>query len=135
MIVQAHGHFDLLHYGHLKHLQAARLLAESFGGWPVLVVTITAGRHMTKFGHPIFTDEQRLEMLSEFRCVDRVEVVDDPGPYKAIDQIDPDIYVKGIEYEGRLPEHQYCIDRGIQVKFLGEKLFGSTRLKSLLPVA
>ena len=122
MIVQCHGHFDLLHYGHLKHLQAARTL----GGR--LVVSITAGRFMVKPGHPIFTDEQRKEMLEALRCVDSVVLVDTHGPEAAIEMVRPDIYVKGCEYEGRLPEMQYCLDRGIEVKFLGEKIFGSTRL-------
>ena len=94
-----------------------------------LVVTLTAGRHMTKPGHPFFTDEQRVEMLMAWvGVVDRVEVIDSPGPYAAIDLVGPDIYVKGREYEGRLPELQYCLDRGIKVMFLGEKIFGSTRL-------
>lgn len=129
MIVLSHGHFDLLHYGHFAHLKAARAVA----GDGLLVVGLTAGRFMTKFGHPIFTDEQRVEMLQELRCVDRAIIVEDSGPYKAIDQVNPDIYVKGREYEGRLPEEGYCIQRGIKVVFVGEKIFGSTRLKSLLP--
>ena len=121
MIVQCHGHFDLLHYGHLLHLQAASKLGR-------LTVTLTAGRHMTKPGHPIFTDEQRLEMVGALSCVNSVIVIDSPCAEDAIEEIKPDIYVKGREYAGKLPEMQYCLDRGIKVMFLGEKIFGSTRL-------
>ena len=90
---------------------------------------------MSKFGHPIFTDKQRKEMLLALRCVDEVIIVQDSGPYKAIDLVKPNIFVKGKEYEGRLPEEQYLTDRGIKIVFIGEKIFGSTRLKSLLPVS
>lgn len=99
------------------------------------MVTITSGECMTKFGHPIFSDDERRKMLEELRCVDEVIVVQDAGPYRAIEMVNPDVYVKGKEYIGRLPEQKFCEDRGIEVKFLGEKLFGSTRLKSLLPGA
>lgn len=129
MVIQAHGHFDLLHPGHFEHLR----LAKALGG--ELVVTITSGECMTKFGHPIFSDEERKSMLEALRFVDRVVVIDDAGPYTAIELIDPDVYVKGREYIGRLPEQKFCENRGIKVVFVGEKTFGSTRLKSLLPGA
>lgn len=90
---------------------------------------------MTKYGHPIFTDEQRLEMVKALRCVDDAIIINDPGPYKAIELVHPDIYVKGLEYKMSLQERQFCEDSGIRVMFLGDKLFGSTRLKSLLPGA
>ena len=133
MIVQCHGHFDLLHYGHLKHLQAASKLCFGLKGNRTgeLVVTLTAGRHMTKPGHPIFTDEQRLEMVGALSCVNSVIVIDSPSAEDAIEEVKPDIYVKGREYAERLPELQYCLDRGIMVMFLGEKIFGSTRLLNI----
>lgn len=121
MIVQCHGHFDLFHYGHLLHLQAASELG-------TLVVTLTAGKYMTKPGHPIFTDKQRWRMLRALRCVDDVLIIDSPHAELALDVVKPDIYVKGKEYEGRCLEMQYCLDRKIKVMFLGEKIFGSTRL-------
>jgi bifunctional ADP-heptose synthase (sugar kinase/adenylyltransferase) len=76
----------------------------------------------------LYTDEERVLMLRELRCVGSVYICDDPGPYRAIDDINPDLYVKGVEYKGKLPEFQYCIDRGIGVRFLGEKIYGSTRI-------
>ena len=36
-VVQAHGTFDLLHLGHVRHLEAARKLGDA------LIVTVTAG--------------------------------------------------------------------------------------------
>ena len=37
-VIQAHGTFDLLHLGHVRHLEAARKLGD------VLIVTVTADR-------------------------------------------------------------------------------------------
>lgn len=120
-IVQCHGHFDLLHPGHIKHLKEASKLGR-------LSVTLTSGKYMTKFGHPIFSDDERLEMLSSLRFVSSVIVINSAYPYDAIDEVNPDIYVKGKEYEGKLPEQTYCEAKGIKVMFLGEKLYGSTTL-------
>ena len=40
-VVQAHGAFDLLHLGHVRHLEAARRLGD------LLVVTVTADQYVT----------------------------------------------------------------------------------------
>lgn len=128
-VVQCHGHFDLFHYGHLKHLEEASKLGR-------LYVTLTSGRYMTKPGHPIFTDEQRLEMVLSLKCVWKAAICDSPDAESAIKMVHPDIYVKGKEYDGCLAEQKFCEERGIKVVFLGEKLFGSTNLKSsLFPAA
>ncbi len=131
MIVQAHGHFDLLHPGHIKHLKQAEQLTWNYRfkhKKGILVVTLTAGRWMTKPGHPIFTDSERLEMLQSLRFVDQVFIIDSIEPYPAIDLVKPDIYVKGVEYEGCLREQKYCEERGIEVRFLGKKIYGSTTI-------
>ena len=48
-VVHCHGCFDLLHIGHIKHLQAARRMGD------VLVVTVTPDEHVHKGpGRPAF---------------------------------------------------------------------------------
>ena len=57
-VIQAHGTFDLLHLGHVRHLEAARKLGD------VLIVTVTADRFVNKGpGRPVFNAELRAEML------------------------------------------------------------------------
>jgi cytidyltransferase-like protein len=52
--VHCHGVFDLLHVGHIKHLQAAARLGD------VLVVTITPDRFVNKGPHrPAFPEKLR----------------------------------------------------------------------------
>ena len=64
-IVQAHGCFDLLHLGHIRHLQAAKAAGD------YLIVTVTPDEFVSKGpGRPVFPLEQRMEALRALACVD-----------------------------------------------------------------
>jgi rfaE bifunctional protein nucleotidyltransferase chain/domain len=96
-VVLAHGTFDLLHIGHVRHLQAARQHGD------VLIVTITGDAHVNKGpGRPVFPEELRSEMLASLMVVDFVGIVDGPDALPAIGAIRPSAYVKGQDY--RNPE-------------------------------
>src|ERR1700680_3348397 len=89
-VVQAHGTFDLLHLGHVRHLEAARRLGD------LLVVTVTADRFVNKGpGRPVFNAELRAEMLATLEYVDWVAVNDAADAVSAIERIRPSIYIKG----------------------------------------
>ena len=93
-VVQAHGTFDLLHLGHVRHLEAARKLGD------VLVVTVTADRFVNKGpGRPVFNAELRAEMLATLEYVDWVAINDAADAVSAIERIRPTIYVKGQDYQ------------------------------------
>src|SRR3984885_14742116 len=88
-VVQAHGTFDLLHIGHVRHLEAARKLGD------VLVVTLTANQFVNKGpGRPVFGEALRAEMLASLQYVDWVAINPEPDAVNAIAAIRPDIYVK-----------------------------------------
>jgi len=92
-IVQAHGTFDLLHLGHVRHLAAARREGD------VLVVTVTADGHVNKGpGRPVFPQGLRAEMLAALGSVDYVAINDAPSAEPAISAIRPSVYVKGNDY-------------------------------------
>ncbi len=87
-VVQAHGTFDLLHIGHVRHLEAARDLGD------VLIVTITADRFVNKGpGRPVFAEALRAEMLATLQYVDWVAINPEPDAVNAISCVRPDIYV------------------------------------------
>ena len=66
-IVHCHGVFDLLHPGHLRHLQEAKKQGDK------LVVSITPDRFVNKGpGRPAFTENLRLEQLAALIYVDYV---------------------------------------------------------------
>src|SRR5689334_3927010 len=92
-VVQAHGTFDLLHPGHVRHLEAASRLGE------VLIVTITADRFVNKGpGRPVFGEVLRAEMLANLANVDWVGINESPDAVSAIETIRPSVYVKGQDY-------------------------------------
>ena len=122
--VLACGCFDGLHIGHLKHLQKARSLGDH------LMVAMTHDDYVGKGpGRPVFGWKEREAMLSALRCVDGVMLHVDIG--STLRLYKPNIYVKGVEYEGQLFEEGLCNDLGIKVVFLRtEPVYSSTALLS-----
>jgi rfaE bifunctional protein kinase chain/domain/rfaE bifunctional protein nucleotidyltransferase chain/domain len=96
VIVQCHGVFDLLHPGHVLHLEEAKKLGD------ILVVTITPDIYVNKGpGRPIYTQDQRALMISALQVVDLVAITDSSTAKDAILTIKPNIYVKGPDYVNR----------------------------------
>lgn len=94
-VVLAHGCFDLLHLGHIRHLQEARSLGDK------LVVSITADRHVKLHkgeGHPQFSTEQRREALLALDCVDDVVISESGTAAEVITRLRPAVFVKGPDY-------------------------------------
>jgi len=92
-VVLAHGVFDLLHIGHLRHLKLARDEGD------YLIVSVTADRFVGKGpGRPVFTDAVRAEMLGSLDVVDRVVISQHSSAEAIISRLRPSIYVKGAEY-------------------------------------
>src|SRR5438132_5450815 len=90
-IVLCHGAFDLVHVGHLIHFEEARSLGD------LLVVTITADRHITKKRTVSFSEDYRALQVAALEIVDYVAIVQEPTALAAIEALTPDVYVKGPE--------------------------------------
>lgn len=92
-VVFTNGCFDLLHAGHVRCLQEARSLGD------VLVVGLNSDASVRTLGkggdRPLVPQDQRAEVLSALAAVDMVVVFDDPTPAALIQQIKPDVLVKG----------------------------------------
>ena len=117
------GVFDIFHVGHLDYLKAAKRLGVH------LLVGVTADKHVRKGpGRPVFNQIQRASMLRALRCVDEVIVYDEPIPYDLILKYKPDIYAKGREYEGRLPEQGMVEALGSRVVFIDTPVYSSSEL-------
>src|SRR3989344_2556824 len=130
-IIQCHGVFDLLHIGHIKHLQQAK----SFGD--VLVVTITADRFVNKGPErPYFSEQLRAEALAALNCIDFVIINHNPTAIEAIKNIKPNFYIKGIEYKesasdvtGKITEEEEAVNSmGGELKFTQDIVFSSSTL-------
>jgi len=131
-VVQCHGVFDLLHPGHIVHLEEAKKMGE------ILVITITAAAYVNKGpGRPYFSDELRMKSLAALECVDYVILSENETSMEIINFIRPDFYVKGKEYENFEEDLSQNIEKevaavrdcGGDVYFTDDEVvFSSTRL-------
>jgi rfaE bifunctional protein nucleotidyltransferase chain/domain len=105
-IVMCHGTFDLLHAGHIRHLQRARQEGE------VLIVTVTGDEYVNKGpGRPVFTEGLRAESLAALDCVDFVGINQTQTAINLIARIRPNVYVKGSEYSNESSDVTGNIER------------------------
>ena len=122
MIVLANGCFDQLHYGHLLHLEAASRMG-------TLIVSITADEFVNKGPNmPAYPDWQRAALVGALHCVTRTIIV--PGLIAALEEIKPDILVKGVDYAAGLEQvhNDYCKAHGIEICFTDEPIFSATKI-------
>ena len=129
VIVMCHGCFDIVHPGHIRHLQFAASLGDR------LVVTITADAAMGKGrGRPLIPEQYRAETLAALRCVDFVAIDPNPTAVENLQLLRPDVYVKGHEYENSR-DRRFLAERkvveacgGRVVLSPGDVIFSSTKL-------
>lgn len=127
MIILANGCFDILHVGHLWHLKAAKELGEC------LYVSVTRDAFVNKGpGRPVFTENERLELIGSLNIVHGAFLC--KSALDALHKLQPDVFVKGREYEGKiLPEDEaYCLAHDIKIVFTDTKKYSSTALLSHL---
>ncbi len=97
-IVFTNGCFDILHKGHVSYLNTAK----SFGD--VLILGLNSDQSVKRLkgeDRPINTQDDRAYILSALECVDFVVIFDEDTPYELIKLVQPDILVKGADYEGK----------------------------------
>ncbi|MFM8984132.1 MAG: adenylyltransferase/cytidyltransferase family protein, partial [Spartobacteria bacterium] len=130
-IVQCHGTFDLIHPGHIVHLEEARALGD------LLVVTVTDEKHVNKGpGRPCFNDALRARTLAALECVDYVVLIPFVAAVEAIRLVKPAIYCKGTEYQDASNDvtgniHDDLTEvraHGGEVRYIGSVVFSSTKI-------
>jgi len=110
IVVLCHGVFDMLHLGHIRHLEKAL----SFGDR--LVVSVVPDKYIAK-RMPLYNEKERVAMLKSLRCVSNAILCVGPGPEEIIRLVRPDIYVRGGDYAGkRMPESDLLERLGIEVR-------------------
>jgi D-beta-D-heptose 7-phosphate kinase/D-beta-D-heptose 1-phosphate adenosyltransferase len=93
------GTFDILHRGHIMMLEYARSLGDEL---KVCIDTDRRIRELKGPTRPINNEADRVFMLESLRCVTSVTVFDDVDDLiDQIKQYQPDIMVKGSDYQGR----------------------------------
>ena len=112
-IVFANGVFDILHPGHLAMLQWAKKL----GSW--LAVGINSDRSARALKgdtRPINPERHRKAVLESLRFVDEVLIFDELQATELIEQIRPQIVVKGAEWTAEQVRERDMIPHWCDVK-------------------
>jgi D-beta-D-heptose 7-phosphate kinase/D-beta-D-heptose 1-phosphate adenosyltransferase len=94
-VVFTNGVFDLLHPGHVRYLNDARLLGDA------LIVGINSDRSVRANKgpfRPITPERERAELVAALRSVDAVTIFDDETPHALIAAVQPDVLVKGADW-------------------------------------
>jgi len=95
-IVFTNGCFDLLHLGHIRYLRGAKRLGD------VLVIGLNSDHSVSSLkgkGRPLVKEEDRAEVLSALEMVDYIVIFNELTPKKLIDEIIPDVLVKGGDWK------------------------------------
>ena len=95
-IVFTNGVFDILHPGHVRCLTKAKIHGS------VLVVGMNSDesvRQVKGSGRPINDQRYRATILGALECVDYVVIFGEQTPIKLIEQINPDVIVKGADWK------------------------------------
>ncbi len=95
-IVFTNGCFDILHRGHVEYLANAANLGD------VLVLGLNTDASVKRLkgeSRPLQDEFSRATILSALFFIDKVVYFDEDTPYELIKYIQPDILVKGGDYE------------------------------------
>lgn len=101
-LVFTNGVFDIIHAGHVRCIEAARSLGD------LLIVGINSDASVKRLkgpSRPLNTIEDRAEVLGALRAVDAVIAFEEDTPIRLIEQLRPEVHVKGGDYSvDDLPE-------------------------------
>jgi D-beta-D-heptose 7-phosphate kinase / D-beta-D-heptose 1-phosphate adenosyltransferase len=108
-VVLTNGCFDLLHAGHVQYLQSARAMGE------LLVIGLNSDasvRDLKGPSRPLVPERERALVLAALACVDAIVLFDEPTPAALVAALEPDILVKGADYEGKEVVGRDTVERG-----------------------
>lgn len=95
-VVFTNGCFDLVHRGHIDSLAKAAEL----GDWLIVGLNSDISVKLLKGeNRPLIDQLSRAVLLASLLMVDAVVIFDEETPYELIRSIQPDVLVKGSEYQ------------------------------------
>ena len=132
MIVCISGYFDPIHVGHLEYIKKAKEYAGKDG--ELVVIVNNDSQATLKKGKPFMKCEERCEILSAIRYVDKVvaSIDMDRTVCKTLASLEPKPHVfanGGDQYNTIIPERTVCEKYGIELlDGLGDKIQSSSWL-------
>jgi D-beta-D-heptose 7-phosphate kinase/D-beta-D-heptose 1-phosphate adenosyltransferase len=98
-VVFTNGVFDILHLGHVRYLEEAKALGD------FLIVGINDDASVKRLNkgpeRPIHDEIARAGVIAALRCVDAAIIFTEDTPSALIEFIQPDILVKGGDYDAQ----------------------------------
>jgi rfaE bifunctional protein nucleotidyltransferase chain/domain len=115
----ANGHFDLLHVGHLRYLQAAAREADA------LVVAINDDASVARLkgpGRPLVPAAERAELVAALEPVAYVTLFSGDSPAPLLERLRPEVHCKGTDYGSpeRVPEYAVVRGYGGDTRLVGD---------------
>ena len=124
-VALANGCFDLLHVGHVRYLQGAKLEADR------LVVAVNDDSSVTAIkgaGRPILPVSARAELVSALLVVDAVVIFSGLTVNDVLRAIRPNVHCKGTDYTVEtVPERETVLAYGGRTAIVGDPKGHSTR--------
>ncbi len=94
-VVFTNGVFDILHSGHVDYLTKSKALGD------ILLVGINSDKSVKLIKgnkRPVINELERAYLISSLKAVDYVTLFDEDTPQNLIDDLIPDILVKGADW-------------------------------------
>lgn len=122
-VAMVDGAFDPLHRGHIEYFRAASGL-----GVPLLC-NVASDRYVRSKHPPLLPEDQRAAVVDAIRYIAYTHV----NPFDTetvLRELQPRFYVKGRDWQGRLPPEQVgiCAEHGIEIVYLDTVLDSSSRI-------
>lgn len=122
-VAMVDGAFDPLHHGHIEYFRGARAL-----GVPLLC-NIAADSYVSAKHPPLLEASQRAAVIDALSDIDYTHV-SKSDTETVLRELRPTHYIKGKDWEGRLPAEQerICAEQGTEVVLLDTVMDSSTAL-------
>ena len=123
-VAMVDGAFDPLHHGHIEYF---RMAAERLD--VPLLCNVASDRYVRTKRPPLLPEDARAVVIDAIRYVAYTHI-NRFDTETILPELRPKYYVKGKDWEGRLPPEQVsiCAEHGIAIVYLDTALHSSTRI-------
>lgn len=123
-VAMVDGAFDPLHRGHIEYFRAA---AEQLD--VPLLCNVASDRYVSTKHPPLLPEDQRAAIVDAIRYISYTHV-NQFDTETILSELQPKYYVKGKDWDGRLPLEQVriCAEHGIEVVYLDTVIDSSSRI-------
>lgn len=123
-VAMVDGAFDPLHKGHIEYFRAAVDAVDV-----PLLCNVASDRYVRSKHPPLLPEDQRAAIVDAIRHISYTHI-NQFDTETILRELRPKYYVKGKDWEGRLPPDQerICAEHGIGVVYLDTVIESSTRI-------